>query len=101
MPTLLCSGGVIIITKGKKWFCFIRCSVTTPTLLIGSGNNTICALVESDLRILVLHTVSYGEHNSLTKNLNASRLSEHPQSGGEMSKRFGGIIDCKDKKTSS
>ena len=32
------------------------------------------------------------------KNLNTCRPSEHiPQSGGEMSKRLGGIIGCKDK----
>ena len=33
------------------------------------------------------------------KNLNAPRPSEHiPQSGGEMSKRLGGIIGCKYKR---
>ena len=34
-------------------------------------------------------------------NLNVSRSSEHPPSqGGEMSKRLGGIIGCKDKTSS-
>ena len=38
---------------------------------------------------------------SLKKNMNASRPSEHPPvREGEMSKRLGGIVDCKDKTSS-
>ena len=37
----------------------------------------------------------------LKKNLNASRPSEHSPVGGEMSKRLGGVIGCKDKTSSS
>ena len=36
----------------------------------------------------------------LKKNLNASRPSEHPTQGGNMSKRLGGIIGCTDKTSS-
>ena len=32
----------------------------------------------------------------LKKYMNASRPSEHPSVRGKMSKRLGGIIDCKD-----
>ena len=34
------------------------------------------------------------------KNLNASKPSEHPPSGGKMSKGLGGNIGCKDKTSS-
>ena len=34
------------------------------------------------------------------KNLNASKPSEHPPSGGKMSKGLGGNIGCRDNKTS-
>ena len=37
---------------------------------------------------------------SFKENLNASRPFEHPIQGENMSKRLGGIIDCKDKNSS-
>ena len=48
-----------------------------------------------------LHSIRRVPQSSLKKNLNASRPSEHPPvRGGEVSKRLGGVIGCKDETTS-
>ena len=56
--------------------------------------------VLSRVSLLILYTQAESEAYSrdmFRENLNASRPSEHPPAGGKMSKRLGGVIDCKGK----
>ena len=48
----------------------------------------------------LLFWIHGGLLRGLKENLNASRPSEHPTQGGEILKRLGGIIGCKDKTSS-
>ena len=66
--------------------------------------NPVIRLSLMGLELKLRHSWNSTNHllreRCLQKNLNAPRPSEHPQSGGIMSKRLDGIINCKYKTSS-